>query len=108
MRWRIYYGDGSVFSDADGSPEDAPAANIQIIVQDDPVVGRYLLSQKDYYFFREGQWYGSDLFGMIEHFQLTGELKTGRSVSNEQYDAIQKRAIEDPGFNPKSGWRVEE
>lgn len=33
-RWRIYYGDGSTYSDRDGSPFDAPAGNVQVISQE--------------------------------------------------------------------------
>lgn len=32
-RWAIYYGDGSVYTDRDGSPFDAPGGNVQVIMQ---------------------------------------------------------------------------
>ena len=41
LAWRIYYGDGSTFSSADGAPSDAPSTNVQAIaLEADPTIGR--------------------------------------------------------------------
>lgn len=110
IAWRIYYADGSTFSNAEGAPAEAPGLGVAIIVQLDEDVGRHLLCGWDWYHWHadHGQWWGSDLFGLQD--QLTSDrvdvvraVKAGRSMHTPEYRAIYARAVRDPDFPDKSG-----
>ena len=103
MDWRIYYGDGSEYTDRDGPPEKAPGWNVQIIAQSNDSVGRELIHRCDYYL-REGEdWIGVDLIGLVDHLVARGILKVGRCLPTEDYRDIIQRAIADPELPRKSG-----
>ena len=110
MKWRIYYGDGTTFDSDDGATTEAPATNVQAIVQPDPDVGRHIINRFDWYFFDEesGEWFGVDWFGLIDWMMRTGLVKAGRTIGNREYREILQRASDDPGFERKSGWRENE
>ena len=106
MRWRIYYGDGSTFDDTAGEPNDAPAHGVVAVVYPDLEVGRFVLHQWDWYYCKNGEWWGSDTFGLLDqmmHFapQITA-IKQGRTFTNPEYRTVLGRAIGDPDFPPKS------
>ena len=102
LEWRIYYGDDSTYDSNDGSPEDAPAANIQAIVQFNELVGRELLRKFDFYLHIDGQWIGVDWFGLVDHMMDQGIVKSGRCLPREQYQKISYKALHDSDFPPKS------
>lgn len=109
MRWKIYYGDGSTYSDLDGSPFDASPDNVQVIVMKDEKHGRLLVGKCDMYWWveEEGEWFGlMDRlgYGLFDYLRQPGPKKVifGRTTSNEAYDAVIKAAIADPDFPPKS------
>jgi hypothetical protein len=114
MRWRVYYGDGSTFSDEDGTIEMTPALNVQAIVQSDPDphgTGRHVIhggGQRpnrvpiDYYWWDPGRgmWVGGDLFGLWDYLTRPGWRKVlfGRTIPDQDYQAIIVRAGDDPDF----------
>lgn len=50
LNWRIYYKDGSTFSNLDGSPQEIPVRNgVQVINVRDGKKGRRTLKLVDYY-----------------------------------------------------------
>lgn len=102
LRWRIYYGDGTTFSNLDGSPEAAPALNVQAIVEYDPQVGRALTVRRDFYIRVEGEWMGVDWFGLIDQLMAQGIVKAGRSLPSSRFEQIYQQAVSDPGLPPKS------
>jgi len=102
MRWAIYYGDGKRFSDEDGSSDDAPSENVQVIAQADETVGRKFVLHKDYYWYENGRWYGGDLFGMYDFLVRSKLVKFGRYISDEHYYAAMKRAADDQDLPHKS------
>ena len=108
MRWAVYYGDGRRFTDSDGSPADAPAWDVQVIAQESDRVGRILIEQfegKDYYVFRDGEWYVCDYTGLIDslaHFPGC-IVRFGRTRSDGNYAAARQRALNDDYFPRKSG-----
>ena len=107
MRWRIFYGDGSTYSNEDGSPFDAPTRNVQAVVYADKLHGRVINAMRDFYWWveAEGEWYGGDRDGMDDYlFDLPGPKKVlrARSLNHEQYNAVIKAALDDPDFPPKS------
>jgi len=104
MRWRIYYGDGSVFSNRDGTAFDAPAINVQVIAQEsDNDAGRILMhgtSLRAYYCWRddEKQWYCTDEVGFYDYMMLMLGPKRvlfGRTLRNEAFYEVMKVAIDE-------------
>lgn len=74
LDWRIYYGDGSTFDNLQGEPKDAPAFDVQVITQKNRPNGRRSISLYDYYYYRDGRWWGGDLGGIIVYLQDLGIL----------------------------------
>jgi hypothetical protein len=101
--WRVYYGDGSTF---DGDPSEAPALNVQAIAVADPVVGRFVWSARDFYWWEHDQWFGGDLFGVFDYLQRPGWKRVlfGRSIPRATFEAVMKRALEDEDLPAKSAW----
>ena len=96
LEWKIYYGDGSTFSSEDGPPDDAPTLDVQVVAQRDETVGTKLVPSKDFYWWRDGRWYGGDLFGLFDHLVRHGGcVKFGRYISDERYHAAMRRAKTD-------------
>jgi len=104
MRWRVYYGDGTTFSDQDGSPDEAPSLNMQVVVQHTDREGRIMICEHDYYWFdpQVGEWVGGDLFGLFDFLQRRGGHGFGRTIASDAYHTIKRRASYDPDFPRKS------
>lgn len=105
--WRIYYADGSTFDWEQGLPAEAPGRGVICIVQPDPDTGRHRVSGFGYYWWRDHGWFGGDLFGLFDYLQDPGQkvVKFGRTVSNERFREICRRADNDADFPPRSGYR---
>ena len=86
------YSDGSVFTNADGAPEDAPGAGVVAIGQEDDTVGSVVHYGMDFYAFAEqySGWYGLDAFGFAQHIARPGRkiVKLGESMSTEGYKRV--------------------
>lgn len=48
-RWKIFYSDGSTFSNKEGKPSDAPKRGVQVVHVEDGRCGRRVLRLADYY-----------------------------------------------------------
>jgi hypothetical protein len=110
VTWKLFYGDGSTFSDADGAPSDAPSTNVQAIAQAaDPAIGRRVCSRFDFYWY-EGEWHGGDLFGLFDYLQRVSPsiVKFGRVLPRLDFEAILNRAVTDPDLQPKTAWDTHE
>lgn len=111
-KWRIYYTGGQSFSDLDGSPYDAPAIGVQIIVQREPDVGRYFVAQRDFYWWDEARqfWFGGDQAGFYQYLFAAGPRKVlfGTYVTNREYQDCVRFATNDLDFPPKSARHPEE
>lgn len=96
MRWRIYYGDTSIYSDASGDPYDAPPDNVQAIASEAACErGFTLCHSKDFYWWTESDgWYGGDLFGLWDWLRQPGPKKVifARSIPTDEFKAILARA----------------
>jgi len=79
--WRIFYDDGSAFSNEDGTLVDAPAFGVQAVVCDPDL------------------WHGGDFVGLIDFLVRKGIVKFGRLTSNEKYRAAVTAAQNDPDFD---------
>lgn len=104
MDWKLYYGDGSTFSSDQGwtGAHAAPAWGVQCIVQADEQVGRHLVTNGDYYVYRDGSWLGLDLIGLIDYLTDLGIVKVGRFLPRQAYQDILSKALHDPDFPAKS------
>ena len=103
--WRIYYDDGSTFDSTEGDPDDAPAFGVQCIVEPDDDGGRVVLNHFDWYYYNPeaGQWWGSDIHGLLDKLQFRIPIEAvmqGRNCSN--FKEILVRATHDPDFPRKS------
>lgn len=105
-KFKIFYGDGATYSDADGSPWDAPRRNVQAIIGPDKANGRYILAQHDAYWWDEirRRWFGGDRYGEWDYLDQLGPkvVLRGRFISNEEYASCIAAALNDPDFPPKS------
>lgn len=118
LRWKLYYADREPFSSEDGSPFDAPGAGLEVIVQSDDAHGREVscggnMGRRDDYWWwveDEQRWQCGDYAGLIDYLMLAGPRKVlfGRTICDEKFRAIYTRAMTDPGFPPKTGWRTYE
>lgn len=103
--WKIFYGDGSTFSNEDGIPACAPALNVQAIAQNsDITIGRRVTSRYDFYWFDKGEWYGGDLFGLFDFLQRASVVKFGRAIPRLEFETILNDAVTDQSLLPKTAW----
>ena len=108
LEWKIWYSDGSTFSNEDGSPDEAIALDVQYIVMADDMVGKYIISGMDYYYYEHDRWFGCDLFGFFDYIVRTKKVKFGRSMKNTEFKQLGKKVISDSDFLAKSGWHPHE
>lgn len=103
LRFRVYYGDGSTY---DGDPYFAPRPGVQAIVGPDRLTGRYMVSDKDFYWWleEEGRWRGGDLYGKFLYEMKLGPrvVLFGEQIANDAYNACIVAAHADPDFPPKT------
>ena len=106
MKFKIFYGDRSTYSDEDGSPFDAPRLNVQCIIGPDLNTGRYIVSDKDAYWWESNleRWFGGDRRGEWDYLCRLGPrvVLYGRAVSEVEYNSIICVALADPDFPPKT------
>ena len=100
MRWRIYYADGSTFSDRDGDAFHAPPAGAEVIVIESPkahagFAAQYGKDNKGTYVWRDEQWSLVDEFGFWDYMLMHIGPKAvvfGRSVHDDIFWNLVKRA----------------
>jgi hypothetical protein len=111
VTWKLYYGDGSTFSNLDGPPSAAPPCNLQALAQQsDIAIGRKTVSHYDFYWWDDGEWFGGDLYGLFDYLQRQSPsiVKFGRALPRLQFEAILARAVQDPDLLPKTAWDAHE
>lgn len=122
--WKIFYDDGTVWTNEDGPWQEAPHRGVQVLVHRDTRVGprdpRYvgaLTNTGDYYVWWPGQeWpWGCDVAGLLDYLVEVGAtdetarladfsiaflrehgVKLGRSIGDNEFKAIFERARNDP------------
>ena len=108
MTATIYYSDGSTYQ---GCAESTPTRDVQAIVQPCPHTGWAMQHTTDYYVWREdiNEWRGTDIFGLWDYLARDGWKKVlfGRTVSNQEFNAIYQRAKQDRDEH-KSGFAARE
>ena len=108
VTWKVYYGDGSSFSDEDGAAADAPVMDVQVIAQAAGCdIGRHLISRHDFYWFEPGEWFGGDQWGLFDYLlrsQGRSVVKFGRYVTRVAFDAALLQAANDLDLPKKIAW----
>lgn len=106
LNWKIFYGGQVTYSDADGSPYDAPRLNVQAIVGPDRNTGRYMVSDKDAYWWipEEQRWRGGDRHGEWIYMLRLGPrvVLYGEQIDEDEYNSCISAALNDPDFPPKT------
>jgi len=104
MKWRIYYVDGSSYSDCDGALEDAPAWGVIIVAQEDVTphpynIGRVYRFGRDFYCWRGETWgwTGQDGVGLTEYLAGKGWKKVlnGTEARQDIYHRVKAQAEQD-------------
>lgn len=108
MDWKVWYDDGGAVSSEDCSVPDVPTRGVQAIAYPDLATGYRVLSQHDYYWWEHdaGQWFGGDTFGLWDYLAQPGWKKVlfGRSMTDEEYEALLRRASNDSELPEKSAF----
>lgn len=96
--WKIYYGDGSTYTDTDGPPESAPCGRVIAVAFYDDDNRRRVCHQADYYTWDGKRWYSADASGFWQYMQEPGIkiVKFGREIGDLQYRAVMTAALNDP------------
>lgn len=94
-KWRIYYDNGEVFTDDDGSPWEAPRTGVIAITQPNERVGWHVLYSADAYYFedeREG-WNKADEYTKWDHLCRAKYplLVFGRMMASSEYETLLRR-----------------
>ncbi len=104
MDWRIYYQHQEPHEDTDGPPTGERARGVQVILQDDPELGWTTVSGSDYFVWREGKWWGTDINGLFDFLLDTGLVMFGRMLDRGEYSKIYSEALEDETLAKKTGY----
>lgn len=104
--WRIWYGDGSSWSDLDGPPELAPAFNVQLVVSRLDNGQRGIQMGKEWYWWVSGMPYSGTVECLHDHLmsdtaRAVHGVKKARSVTDQQFRALVEQATTDPEFMPE-------
>lgn len=98
--WKIYYSDGTTFSNLDGEPIMAPRLNVQIIFTKLKDSQKYLiLSGADYYTYQNdfGWWYCTEL-DMFDHLFTIGSNQLflkGKMIDLVKHDKLIAKVHDD-------------
>ena len=109
LRFQIWYGDGSTYTDEDGPAEDAPKLNVQLVLVEDRDHGRYVCTSNDFYvwddFGGERTWQGSDQYGLWDYLSRPGSkvVLFGRNLGNAEFRSLLTRALADTYLPQKTG-----
>lgn len=99
MRWRIYYGDDSTFSDRDGAPWQAPAVDVQFIIMerfgnpDHPF--KVMTGSGSYCWSADYGWKSTDEIGMYDYLFFYKGIRTvlfGRTMRDELWQEMGRKA----------------
>ena len=105
VRWRIYYADGSTYSNLSGSWDDAPSRGVVAVVSLDPtgVWGRFVRIKHELYYKvdEHDEVLGSETVRFIqEHIPgiRSSQIKAGGNVLTDEFQKIVQRATSDADF----------
>jgi hypothetical protein len=93
LGWRVWYNNGTTFSNEDGLPEEAPLDGIQIIVEWLDNGQRHYHYGRDFYIWTGDRWnhgYQREFDTWVRN--LLKQIKYGYCTSDENYEKIIKEA----------------
>lgn len=102
MRWRIYYEDGTTFSDRDGDAFHAPPAGAQVIAREDATAPRGFrllhgaTGHKEAFYWKHETWQPCDLAGAWDYLLMHIGPKAiiwGRTIRDEDFYSLKARAM---------------
>lgn len=77
---------------------------VQAIVYEDQQTGWTTAVGGDYYIYRGDRYVAVDLSGMLDYVvNELGVVQVGRTISNDEFQAIYKQALQDRDFARKNG-----
>ena len=102
MKFKIYYDDGSTYTDQDGPIELAPKVGVICIAQEDAFAGRKIDRSCDYYVMHDYGMRGVDQFGLYDYLTQPGSkiVLFGRTVSDERWREIWDEAANRDTYLP--------
>ena len=101
MKYRIYYGDGSMFSGAECDAIHAPRLDVQVIWIENPKRsdGGGIVTGRDFYIYKGGRWFGCDQAGFWDyqfHYEGPKAVIFGRTMpSEEAYNNLVQKALKE-------------
>lgn len=97
VAWKIYYSDGSSFSNLEGKPEDAPPTGVICIKQLSAENKYELLALRDFYIWAGKEWWLADASGFWQYMFKPGKkiVKFGTNVDDFTFERIMAEARED-------------
>ena len=105
MKWRLYYEDGSTFSDTDGPPHESPPWGVVALAQ--PALEREpIMVNSDYYLWRPDRnlWHQCGHDGLDDHLCHEGHLiqciRKTRWIPTLEFREIWQRVRIDCGLKP--------
>lgn len=107
-KFKVYYSDGSTY---EGEPFDAPPMHVALILEKDKDHGRRIVSLTDFYVWRLGRWFGTDMPGFYQYLMTPGEAKYvlfGEMMLQDDWNAINGVAQEDPDFPVRTAYHANE
>jgi len=106
INWQIYYADGSVFSNLDGSWEDAPGHGALIALIPDPDVKWVAIGNADFLVQdKEGAIVSVSESGFEDYMVNVHRIvKRGRMISRQDWLRVAKVAYGDRDFAVKHGY----
>jgi len=107
IEWIVWYADGTSFTSEDGEPHEAPRWGAVVVGQLSKDHGRILWSNKDYFFWEDGEWLEADYLGLIDYLTRPGKEKVvliGRLVKMKQFHELYNSAVNDPRLPPKTSY----
>ena len=96
--WIIFYDDDTTFSSDDGSPGEAPAVGVLVLIQENANGNWVLEAKRDYWCWgwrTTNEWVAVDVAGLQDylfHYDNWRMVLYGRWASNEQYQKIMDKA----------------
>jgi len=93
--WKIWYDDGSTFTNEDGDPEYAHVDGVQAILQWLPHGNYDIISTSDYYWWLWDRWVGGSLSGLERYLRKRDQIQViiifGRWTSSLLFEKITKQ-----------------
>ncbi len=107
--WKIWYDDGTTFSNEEGNPEDAPIDGVQAILQWLPLGNYNIIPSSDYYWWLDDRWVYGNSNGLERFLRKRDKIAPiiiyGRWTSSNMWQQAQKEVhmcIEERQIEEKS------